>query len=74
MAARRLASNACCAPLLLAHRGVICWLWRIGMLLILLVFFYRTLLPDKETLCTRFARTVHAPLELTPRHECARET
>lgn len=56
-------------PLLLAHHGVVYWLQHVGMQLILLVFFGRTLLPGKEPLCTRFARTVHAPLVLTPCHE-----
>lgn len=55
-------------PLLLAHHGVVYWLQHVGMQLILLIFFGRTLLPGQEPLCTRYARVVHAPLALSPRH------
>jgi uncharacterized membrane protein len=56
-------------PLLERHYGILYWLQHAGMQLLLLVIFGRTLLAGREPLCTRFARAVHAPIVLTPRHE-----
>jgi uncharacterized membrane protein len=56
-------------PALEHHFGVIYWLQHAGMQLILFVVFGRTLLGGRLPLCTRFARVVHAPIILTPRHE-----
>ncbi len=56
-------------PLLERHYDVIYWLQHAGMQLLLLVVFGRTLIAGREPLCTRFARAVHAPIVLTPRHE-----
>ena len=56
-------------PLLQSHFAVIYWLQHVGMQLILLALFGRTLLPGQLPLCTRFARAVHAPLVLSAAHE-----
>lgn len=56
-------------PALSHHYGTIYWLQHAGMQLILLIIFGRTLIAGREPLCTRFARSVHAPLVLTPQHE-----
>ena len=55
-------------PLMMRHFDLVYWLQHAGMYLVLGVLFGRTLLPGQEPLCTRFARVVHAPLELSPRH------
>lgn len=49
------------------HFGLVYWLQNVGMQLILLMTFGRTLIAGRQPLCTRFAEAVHAPL--TPRHE-----
>lgn len=56
-------------PMLEHHHGTIYWLQHTGMQLLLLVIFGRTLIANREALCTRFARSVHAPMILTPEHE-----
>ncbi len=56
-------------PLLVQHYNVVYWLQHAGMQLGLLAVFGRTLLPGVTPLCTRFARAVHAPHILSPRHE-----
>lgn len=56
-------------PALEQHYGMLYWLQHVGMQLILLVVFGRTLIAGREPLCTRFARAVHAPLVLSPKHE-----
>lgn len=56
-------------PALQAHYGMIYWLQHAGIQLILLVVFGRTLIGEREPLCTRFARVAHAPIVLSPRHE-----
>jgi uncharacterized membrane protein len=58
-----------CWPLLTVHYGFVYWLQHMAMQLILLFVFGRTLRPGQEPLCTRFARVVHAPHELSARHE-----
>lgn len=49
------------------HFGLVFWIQHVGIQLMLLVTFGRTLLAGRQSLCTRFAHAVHAPL--TPRHE-----
>ena len=49
------------------HFGLVYWLQHMGMQLILLMTFGRTLLAKQKPLCTRFAEAVHAPL--SPQHE-----
>lgn len=56
-------------PALEQHYGMLYWLQHVGMQLILLAVFGRTLIGGREPLCTRFARVVHAPLVLSPKHE-----
>jgi uncharacterized membrane protein len=51
---------------LMRHFGLVYWLQHMGMQLILLMTFGRTLIGGRQPLCTRFAETVHAPL--TPQH------
>lgn len=46
------------------HYGLVYWLQHVGMQLILLMAFGRTLLAGRQPLCTRFAEAVHAPLTL----------
>lgn len=46
------------------HYGLVYWLQHVGMQLILLVTFGRTLFAGRQPLCTRFAEAVHAPLTL----------
>ena len=49
------------------HFGVVYWLQHTGMQIILFMTFGRTLIAERQPLCTRFAEAVHvAPL--TPRH------
>lgn len=54
-------------PLLENHYGFVYWLQHIGMQLLLLMTFGRTLRAGQLPLCTRFAEAVHAPLSL--RHQ-----
>lgn len=49
------------------HFGLVYWLQNVGMQIILLMTFGRTLFAGRQPLCTRFAEAVHAPL--TPQHE-----
>jgi uncharacterized membrane protein len=56
-------------PALEHHVGTLYWLQHAGMQLILFVVFGRTLIAGRLPLCTRFARVVHAPMILTPKHE-----
>jgi uncharacterized membrane protein len=49
------------------HFGLIYWLQDVAILLVLFVVFARTLVADRQPLCTRFAEAVHAPL--SPQHE-----
>lgn len=49
------------------HFGLVYWLQHMGMQLILLMTFGRTLIAGRQPLCTRFAEAVHAPL--TPQHK-----
>ncbi len=49
------------------HFGLVFWIQHVGLQLILFVTFGRTLLAGRQSLCTRFANAVHAPL--TPQHE-----
>jgi uncharacterized membrane protein len=53
-------------PSLMRHFGLVYWLQHVGMQLILLMTFGRTLIGGRQPLCTRFAEAVHAPL--TPQH------
>jgi len=46
------------------HFGLVYWLQHVGMQLILLMTFVRTLIAGRQPLCTRFAEAVHAPLTL----------
>lgn len=46
------------------HYGLVYWLQHVGMQLILLMTFGRTLIAGRQPLCTRFAEAVHAPLTL----------
>lgn len=49
------------------HFGLVYWLQHVGMQLILLMTFGRTLITGRQPLCTRFAEAMHGPL--TPQHE-----
>ncbi len=49
------------------HFGLIYWLQDMGMLLVLLITFGRTLVSGQKPLCVRFAEATHAPL--TRQHE-----
>jgi len=49
------------------HFGLIYWMQDVGLQLILLMTFGRTLLAGRQPLCTRFAQAAHSPL--TPQHE-----
>lgn len=42
--------------------GLVYWLQHMGMQLILLMTFGRTLIAGRQPLCTRFAEAIHAPL------------
>ena len=53
-------------PALENHFGVVYWLQHVGMQLILLMTFARTLIAGRQALCTRFAEALHGPL--TPQH------
>lgn len=53
-------------PSLMRHFGLVYWLQHVGMQLILLMTFGRSLIGGRQPLCTRFAEAVHAPL--TPQH------
>lgn len=55
-------------PKLESHYGALYWIQHVGMQLILFVVFGRTLIGNREALCTRFARLVHAPMILAPAH------
>lgn len=54
-------------PMLESHFGLVYWLQHVGMQLILLMTFGRTLIAGRKPLCTRFAETMHG--SLSPRHE-----
>lgn len=54
-------------PLLESHFGLVYWLQHVGMQLILLMTFARTLVGGRQALCTRFAEAMHG--SLTPQHE-----
>jgi uncharacterized membrane protein len=56
-------------PALEHHYGLVYWLQHVGMQLILLIIFGRTLIAGRQPLCTRFAEAVHAPAPLTLQHE-----
>lgn len=49
------------------HFGLVYWLQHVGMQLILLMTFGRTLIAGRQPLCTRFAEALHGVL--TPQHE-----
>ena len=49
------------------HFGLVYWLQHVGIQLILLMIFGRTLIAGRQPLCTRFAEAVHGPV--TPQHE-----
>jgi uncharacterized membrane protein len=49
------------------HFDVIYWLQNIGMQLVLLMTFGRTLIAGRQPLCTRFAEALYGPV--TPQHE-----
>lgn len=49
------------------HFDLIYWLQDVGLQLILLMTFGRTLIAGRQPLCTRFAEAIHPPLTL--RHE-----
>jgi len=51
-------------PALQTHYGLVYWLQHVGMQLILLMTFGRTLIAGRQPLCTRFAEAVHPPLTL----------
>ena len=53
-------------PLLERHFGLIYWLQNMGMQLILLITFGRTLLAGRQPLCTRFSEALYGPV--TPLH------
>ena len=53
-------------PALENHFGLVYWLQHVGMQLILLMTFGRTLIAGRQPLCTRFAEMLHGPL--TPQH------
>ena len=55
-----------CWPLLEAHYALVYWLQNIGLHLILLTTFGRTLLAGRQALCTRFAAALYGPV--TPAH------
>lgn len=54
-------------PTLEQHYGLIYWLQNVGIQMILLMTFARTLINGRQPLCTRFAEMVHSPL--TRQHE-----
>jgi len=54
-------------PALEHHYGLVYWLQHVGIQLILVVTFGRTLVAGRQPLCTRFARAVH--VLVTPQHE-----
>ena len=56
-------------PALLLHFGVVYWLQHVGMQIMLMVVFGRTLMAGEVPLCTHFARIVHQQNLLTPKHE-----
>lgn len=49
------------------HFGLVYWLQNVGMQLILLMTFGRTLIAGRQPLCTRFAEALYGPV--TPEHE-----
>ena len=49
------------------HFGLVYWLQDVGLQLILLMTFGRTLIAGRQPLCTRFAEALHPPL--TRQHE-----
>ena len=51
-------------PVLIQHYGFVYWLQDVGIQLILLMTFGRTLIAGRQPLCTRFAEMIHAPLTL----------
>lgn len=55
-------------PALERHFGLLYWLQNLGVQLMLLMTFGRTLIAGRQALCLRFARALHAA-PLTPRHE-----
>ena len=54
-------------PVLENHFDVVYWLQNMGMLLVLLMTFGRTLIAGRQPLCTRFAEALYGPV--TPQHE-----
>ena len=54
-------------PVLENHFELVYWLQNMGMQLILLMTFGRTLLAGRQPLCTRFAQALYGPV--SPRHE-----
>lgn len=51
-------------PALEKYYGLVYWIQHVGMQLILLMTFGRTLFAGRQPLCTRFAEAVHPPLTL----------
>ena len=49
------------------HSGFLFWIQDVGLMLVLLITFGRTLLRGRKPLCTQFAEMLHGPLE--PAHE-----
>ena len=49
-------------PLLESHFGLVYWLQNVGMYLILLATFGRTLLAGRQPLCTRFSEALYGPV------------
>ena len=54
-------------PVLEKHFDVVYWLQSMGMQLVLLMTFGRTLIAGRQPLCTRFAEALYGPV--TPQHE-----
>ena len=54
-------------PVLENHFEVVYWLQNMGMQLVLLMTFGRTLIAGRQPLCTRFAEALYGPV--TPQHE-----
>ncbi len=54
-------------PVLENHFDVVYWLQNMGMQLVLLMTFGRTLIAGRQPLCTRFAEALYGPV--TPQHQ-----
>lgn len=53
-------------PILKRHFGLLYWLQNVGLYLILFATFGRTLLANRQPLCTRFAEALYGPV--SPQH------